>query len=198
VCYPEPPGAIQFVSPDCCGYFVHPVSGNGGDGGMTVSAPPWVPPQSDAFPAWVVAVGTDAMAIAAGINEYTRVFDKHWLGQNGKWNSLNWGGNQWTGARLSVVQKAEFWRAASKGFFAASAVLNVVDGLNAAVEGDNFGVATASSNIGWAAAGVWGGPAGWAGASTYTLTSWALQIPAVYDVLITAPLDFVCARSSGC
>ena len=45
-CAPEPPGAIQFVSPDCCGFFVHPVPGGGGDGGGTVTPPPWLPPQT--------------------------------------------------------------------------------------------------------------------------------------------------------
>ena len=110
-------------------------TGGGGGGGATVNSPPWVPPQNDTFPAWVIGVGTDAMAIASGINEYTRVFNGRWLGQNGKWESLTWGGNQWTGARLLVVREAEFWRAASKGLFVVSAGLNAVDGWNAAVEG---------------------------------------------------------------
>ncbi|MDP2323111.1 MAG: RHS repeat-associated core domain-containing protein, partial [Gammaproteobacteria bacterium] len=182
-------------------WWVQKARSQGGVGQGTQSAPAATDDNGQNSPDEILVTTphvADGTAMSAGVAEFANVFDGQWLGNNGKWNSLSWGGNQWTGARSIALSNAEFWRAVTKGAFVVSAGVSVLDGIGAAGRGDGFGVAKAGSNISWAAAGTWGGPAGWAGASTYTLTSWALESPTVYDVVITAPLDRVCARLSGC
>lgn len=43
-----------------------------------------------------------------GINENVWVNNGQWLGKNLKYNSLTWGGNQWTGARSIALKSAKF------------------------------------------------------------------------------------------
>lgn len=136
--------------------------------------------------------------IATSLGEYSRAFDDLWRGKNGKWYSLDWGGNQWTGARSNALEAAGRFRAATTGLFAVGTALSVLDGARAYSSGDGLGVARAAMDTGWGAAGTFGGPVGFAGAAGYTATSLLIRNPSVYSVTVTPIVDGLCYMSSGC
>lgn len=51
-----------------------------------------------------------------------------WLGANGQYYNINWGGNQWTGARSSVFTTAKTFKILGRLTFAGSAGFSIFDG----------------------------------------------------------------------
>lgn len=46
-----------------------------------------------------------AVGTYTGIKAYSRVHDGMWRGMDGKWYKTSWGGNQYTGARSTVMKR---------------------------------------------------------------------------------------------
>jgi hypothetical protein len=86
----------------------------------------------------------------------------HWRrGVNGKWNSLDWGGNQWTGARSNALSRAGYFKLASRGFFVVGTGISLYEGGDALMTGNYAGAAKSGLNIGMGAFATFGGPPGW-------------------------------------
>jgi hypothetical protein len=84
-----------------------------------------------------------------------------WLGKNGKYNSMSWGGNGYTGSRLGAIEAAGMYKWAGRATLGATVViggLQIYGGYRQ--DGDQVGYHTQK-----AGAGVAGGLiGGWAGA----------------------------------
>lgn len=80
---------------------------------------------------------------------------------NGKWNSLEWGGNQWTGTRANALRKAGYFKLASRGIFFVGASISGYQGYVAYQNGDYAGVAKSGLDIVMGAFSTFGGPPGW-------------------------------------
>ena len=95
-----------------------------------------------------------------GSLEGATVSQGYWLGRNGKYNSVTWGGNKYTGARAGALRAAGVYKLAGRATVVASAGLGIyltIDGYQQ--DGGQFGynaqLAAASS-----AGGIVGGVAG--------------------------------------
>ena len=88
----------------------------------------------------------------------------YWLGKNGKYNSLEWGGNRYTGSRASALKDAKFFKAAGKATIFVSAgvgVYSTLEGIQA--DGGEFGYnaqSAAFSSAGSIAGGIAGAKGG--------------------------------------
>jgi hypothetical protein len=144
--------------------------------------------------------GKAATGVAENVAAYGEVSNfwaGKWKGANGKWNSVEWGGNQWTGARASALKAARMFHLAGNVFFAADFILNANNIRNGYANHDRGAMVQGGTNIVWGAAGTFGGPAGLVGATIYTIASGVVQIPAVYNVTVTPIVNEAC-HLSGC
>ena len=72
---------------------------------------------------YMVGMGLNAAGFAAGAGEYSNVVNGMWRGANSKWYSTSWGGNQWTGARSTVMSRAGAFKLAGRWTFGAGTVI---------------------------------------------------------------------------
>jgi RHS repeat-associated protein len=96
-----------------------------------------------------------------------------WAGNNGKYYSINWGGNQYTGARSVALEAAETYKWAGRATIGASIViggLQVYDGYQQ--DGNQFGYHAQTATAG-ASMGIFGG---WAGAEGGAATGGAIGV----------------------
>jgi RHS repeat-associated protein len=85
----------------------------------------------------------------------------HWLGLNGKYNKMSWGGNRYTGARARAFRMGRIYKWLGRGTVIGSGIYGGFDAYNGyQMDGENFGY-----NFQYAAASNTGNIAGgWAGA----------------------------------
>jgi len=108
-----------------------------------------------------IGMGLNAAGFVSSAGEYSNVINGSWSGVNGKWNSLKWGGNQWTGARSTALSEAGYFKLVSRWTFVAGAVISGFQGYNAYQNGDYGGVNKSGLDIGMGAFATFGGPLGW-------------------------------------
>jgi len=109
---------------------------------------------------YTIGMGLNAAGYVSSAGEYSNV--KKEVGEvNGKWNSLEWGGNQWTGASTYALSKAGYFRLASKGFFVVGTGISLYQGGNALLNGNYAGAAKSGLDIGMGTFATFGGPPGW-------------------------------------
>jgi hypothetical protein len=90
--------------------------------------------------------------------EYSHVANGRWAGANGKWYSLKWGGNQWTGARSSAQKIANVAKYTGRGLFVAGSIISGIQGGMALADDDYAGAAKYGLDIGMSAFATFGGP----------------------------------------
>ena len=110
---------------------------------------------------YAIGVGINAAGFVSSAGEYSNVINGSWRGVNGKWNSLEWGGNQWTGARANALSKAGYFKLASRGLFVVGTGISLYQGGDALLKGDYAGAAKSGLDIGMGAFATFGGPPGW-------------------------------------
>ncbi len=110
---------------------------------------------------YTVGMGLNAVGFASSAGEYSNVINGSWKGVNGKWNSLEWGGNQWTGARSKALSKAGYFKLAGRGLFVVGTGISLYQGGDAILKGDYAGAAKSGLDIGMGAFSTFGGPPGW-------------------------------------
>jgi len=110
---------------------------------------------------YTIGMIINAAGFFSSAGEYSNVMNGSWRGLNGKWNSLEWGGNKWTGARANALSKAGYFKIASRGFFFAGAFISGYQGYSAFQKGDYTGVTKSGLDIGMGAFATFGGPPGW-------------------------------------
>jgi hypothetical protein len=110
---------------------------------------------------YAIGMVLNAAGFVSSAGEYSNVINGSWRGVNGNWNSLEWGGNQWTGARANALSKAGYFKVASRGFFYTGAFISGYQGFSAYQKGDYGGVAKSGLDIGMGAFATFGGPPGW-------------------------------------
>ncbi|NZA24830.1 hypothetical protein H0E84_00375 [Luteimonas sp. SJ-92] len=140
----------------------------------------------------------DGASTISGATQYSLVFDNRWRGANGRWYSLGWGGNQHAGARSYALREAYALRAIGQGLFFVSAGVSLFEGVGAYQAGDHFGMAKSGVDIGWGAAGAFGGPIGFAGGAAYFGTSLLIQVPGVEGVTVVPATDAMCWATGNC
>ena len=111
-----------------------------------------------------LSVGSTFYGAYAGFQELSSVRNGYWLGKNGKWNSLTWGGNGATGARSITLAKASKWGAIGKFTFGVGVVISGIQFVN------NFTLQQgiqSGTDITFGAIGTYGGPIGWTVSGLY-------------------------------
>jgi len=103
----------------------------------------------------------NAAGFVSTAGEYSNVINGSWRGVNGKWNSLEWGGNQWTGARANALSKAGYFKLASRGLFVVGTGISLYQGGDALLNGNYAGAAKSGLDIGMGAFATFGGTLGW-------------------------------------
>ena len=125
-----------------------------------------IPSVGDAYSMINYAVGT-----YTGIKAYSRVHDGMWRGMDGKWYKTSWGGNQYTGARSTVMKKALRLEKIGKYMFCLDAVINGVVIWNNASENNYELIFQSSANIVFGYISTYGGPPGMiVGTMYYSMT----------------------------
>ena len=110
---------------------------------------------------YLIEAGVNAAGFASTAREYSIVINGRWRGVNGKWYSLEWGGNQWTGARANALRKAGYFKLASRGLFVVGTGISLYQGAGALLRGDYAGATKSVFDIGMGAFATYGGPLGW-------------------------------------
>ncbi|VAW18190.1 hypothetical protein MNBD_BACTEROID01-2858 [hydrothermal vent metagenome] len=110
---------------------------------------------------YMIGAGLNAAGFVSSAGEYSNVINGSWRGMNGKWNTLEWGGNQWTGARANALSKAGYFKLASRGLFVVGTGISLYQGGDALLKGDYAGAAKSGLDIGMGAFATFGGPPGW-------------------------------------
>lgn len=110
---------------------------------------------------YAIGMGLNAAGFVSSGGEYSNVINGSWRGVNGKWNSLEWGGNQWTGARANALSKAGYFKLASRGFFVVGTGISLYQGGDALLNGNYAGAAKSGLDIGMGAFATFGGTPGW-------------------------------------
>ncbi|PIW04745.1 MAG: hypothetical protein COW40_08260, partial [Cytophagales bacterium CG17_big_fil_post_rev_8_21_14_2_50_40_13] len=95
-----------------------------------------------------------------GVGENVIYNGSTWLGKNGKFNSVSWGGNQWTGGRSAALTASKTWKIAGRGVFFVGAGISFYEGVVAYQSGDNAALAKAGVDLFFGAVGTFGGPIG--------------------------------------
>ena len=93
--------------------------------------------------------------------EYSHMRNGNWRGMNGKWYSMNWGGNQWTGPRTKVTTIAGNLKVVGSGLFVVGTGVSLMQGGSALVAGDYEGAAKSAFDIGMGVFATYGGVPGW-------------------------------------
>lgn len=121
-------------------------SGNASGGGSDI----WTP----------INVALGAGGIYASGKQYLNVVNGEWRGANGLMNSLEWGGNKYTGARSIAIGKANYYEAIGKKLFFLSTAISAYQGVNALIDGDIRTAKKSGLDIFMGVVGVYGGPVG--------------------------------------
>ncbi|APD95720.1 hypothetical protein BM523_17915 [Alteromonas mediterranea] len=139
-----------------------------------------------------------AWGFAATLEEQSNVLDNSWKGKNGKWYSMEWGGNQHSGGRTAVENAAKNARAVGQGLFLIGTAISLVDGVEAYNKGDKFGVYKSSVDVAAGGAATFLGPLGAVGGGTYFVTSLAVQIPSVRRYTVEPMANGFCYVLGDC
>jgi RHS repeat-associated protein len=90
-----------------------------------------------------------------------------WRGQNGKWYSIFWGGNQHTGARSIYANQGAALRSIGRSMFILSAAVSTYQLATAVQEGNTAAGVKAGLDIAMGLVGTFGGPVGAGVATAY-------------------------------
>ncbi len=126
--------------------------------------------------------------------EYSNVRFGEWLGNNGKWYSLDWGGNQWAGARSAVENAAGKFELAGRAALGLGLAVDTIQFARAAQSNDMLGATGAFLNATISAATAFGGPVGWAIGVGY----FGLEITGVRASISGGMTDVLCVGSRNC
>ena len=122
---------------------------------------PWYPPMALATSDQLLGNSLDVLGNLAGGAEELLVSRGYWLGTNGKYYSVSWGGNQHTGSRSGAFIAASRYRKLSRGALVGEVLVGGVEVYN----GYQSDGATFGYNAQHATASIAGGLfGGWAGA----------------------------------
>ncbi|MDD3141895.1 MAG: hypothetical protein PHX08_23430 [Lachnospiraceae bacterium] len=110
---------------------------------------------------YTIGIILNGAGFVSSAGEYSNVINGEWIGINGKWNSLEWGGNQWTGARQIALSKAGYFKLASRVFFVIGTGISLYQGGDALLKGNYIGASKSGFDIGMGALATFGGPPGW-------------------------------------
>jgi RHS repeat-associated protein len=110
---------------------------------------------------YAIGMSINAAGFISSGGEYSNVVYGNWRGANGKWYPTRWGGNQWTGARSTVMSRAGAFKLASRGFFVVGTGISLYQGGDALLYGDYEGASKSGLDIGMGAFATFGGPPGW-------------------------------------
>jgi RHS repeat-associated protein len=149
---------------------------------------------SDSSPLYAASVGVNAAGFAAGAGEYSNVVNNSWLGINGKWNSIDWGGNKWTGPRSNAVEVADAARILGKGLFVVGTTISIAQGASAINNRDYGGLGKSSADIAMGAIGVLGGPPGWVAGGVY----FGVDLMHGFEKASAVGADLMCSVSGKC
>jgi hypothetical protein len=109
---------------------------------------------------WALTIGGGIF----GAMEGATVGNGYWLGENGKYNRIGWGGNQHTGPRAGALSRAAFYRNAGRATVFVSAGIGVFSTFEGyQLDGGQFGYnaqMAAVSSAGSLAGGIAGAKAG--------------------------------------
>jgi RHS repeat-associated protein len=116
---------------------------------------------------YYLGILSNSIGTYSSIREYSYRRDSFWKGNNGKWYSTSWGGNKWTGARSSVLKRANLFKLGSRVTFYLGTPLNAYQGYMG-IKNGNYDVAKKSAaDILAAGIGTYGGPYGLAFSGLY-------------------------------
>jgi RHS repeat-associated protein len=83
-----------------------------------------------------------------------------WLGKNGKFNNLDWGGNRYTGARAEALRVSKVFQGGAKFFGTIGTVWSGYKAVKAALNGDIHGAIDNGMDAVMGTVGLLGGPVG--------------------------------------
>jgi len=144
-----------------------------------------------------VKAGSDISTLAANYGEVSNKWMGKWSGINGKWYTLDWGGNGYTGARATALESAEFFHALTTRIFFVQVAVDVYEGGRGFVNHDSGAMVGAGADLTFGTYGVLGGPAGIFGAVIYTGASYLVNIPPIYNHTVIPIVNAAC-KVSGC
>ncbi len=101
-----------------------------------------------------LALGTGGLLY--GLGETAVTPGSQWLGNNGKYYSKSWGGNQYTGSRAGALNASKAYRIAGRLTFAAGAFISGYEGYNHLRAGNYAGFSKSGLDIGMGAVGFLG------------------------------------------
>jgi len=126
---------------------------------------------------------------AASFGQYSKLSGGMWRGANGKWYSMRWGGNQYTGARSGVFAEAGGLRVLGNvagligiGFSASNLYSSVRSG-------DTPGAAKSGVDISMGGVGMFGGPVGATASAVYFGVDMTVGWPAVGKAVAPTPQE---------
>jgi RHS repeat-associated protein len=145
-----------------------------GSGSFEAFSPGPAPGSDEATIRTLLGITSNSAGSAASFVQYNlrsfNVQDAMWLGRNGRWYPISWGGNGWTGARSAAVGKGfAFWQGVGHGAFFVGIAVSGYEGYEAFEGGDSAGAAKAALDAGMSAVGAFGGPIGALGSGGYFL-----------------------------
>jgi hypothetical protein len=117
----------------------------------------------------------NAGGAAAGVAEYSNARGGQWRGSNGQWYKIDpatgksrpFYGNQYTGSRNQVLERAGAYKALGRTLFVASAAMSLADAFDAYQSGNPVGVGKAALDATMAGVATFGGPVGLGIGTTY-------------------------------
>ena len=136
----------------------------------------------------------DTTGFAAGAGQYTYLTGNSWLGANGNYYSLGWGGNGATGARAFAIKTAGYFEYAGKISLVLSVSVDTIQGLGAYSQGDMYGAWRAVINGGIGVATTYGGPIGWGIGGGYLI----LEQSGGREWMSNRVTDGLCRASGNC
>ncbi len=99
-----------------------------------------------------MAIGIGSSAISAYKDVLTGG-GRSWLGKNFKYYNSSWGGNQWTGARSSVMNNVKALKIGARFTFAIGAFISLFEGVSSYSRGDTTGSLKAGLDLSMASVG---------------------------------------------
>ena len=113
----------------------------------------------------------------AGFQELSSVRNGYWLGKNGKWNALTWGGNGATGGRSIALSKSARWGLISKSTFILGAFISTYQVIENPTTNQSI---QSSADIIMGGIGAYGGAPGWFISGVYFADQFATSIFPAY------------------
>jgi RHS repeat-associated protein len=119
----------------------------------------------------VIGSGFDTAAglVKSGSEVMYNTHTQTWLGQNGKLNSIDWGGNQHSGSRAFAKSVGHNFEIGGRLLAGAGGIVAGYELIHGFHEHDYAKAGLAIGDLGAAGAAEWGGPIGWAGGGAWAV-----------------------------